>query len=72
MTLEQAQLDAMFSQKIAFDVELMDNALLSHTLQFYNLVITWLLRMVDPRREHPSKTIRYESCGVTICSVRHC
>ncbi|CAG8708529.1 9385_t:CDS:10, partial [Acaulospora morrowiae] len=52
------QLDKGTSHKIAYDTQLLDNTALSHSLQFYNLVINWILRIVDPIGKHPAQQIR--------------
>ncbi|CAG8498568.1 35_t:CDS:10 [Funneliformis mosseae] len=51
------QLDKWASHKIAYDSQLLDPESLSHSLQFYNLVINWVLRIVDPTGQHPKKQI---------------
>ncbi|CAI2184476.1 10404_t:CDS:10 [Funneliformis geosporum] len=51
------QLDKWAAHKIAYDSQLLDPESLSHSLQFYNLVINWVLRIVDPTSQHPKKQI---------------
>ncbi|CAG8568426.1 6693_t:CDS:10 [Paraglomus occultum] len=58
LKLRETEFEKMLSQKLAFDCQLMDPSLLTHSLRFYNLVMTWILRMVDPERKYPKEQIR--------------
>ncbi|CAG8526533.1 3489_t:CDS:10 [Diversispora eburnea] len=55
----KVQLDKGASHKVAYDSQLLDPAALSYSLRFYNLVMNWILRIVDPSGKHPSTRIRY-------------
>ncbi|RUP52168.1 hypothetical protein BC936DRAFT_138761 [Jimgerdemannia flammicorona] len=41
----------------ALDAALQDPEFLSHMMRFYNLVMTWLVRLVDPKGGHPSQAV---------------
>ncbi|KAI9321206.1 ubiquitin elongating factor core-domain-containing protein [Dichotomocladium elegans] len=49
----KARLEVMTMQKYAFEAMLMDEEFLSETMRFYNLVMSWLIRIVDPQHMHP-------------------
>ncbi|GBC03242.1 hypothetical protein RclHR1_05020019 [Rhizophagus clarus] len=51
------QLEKWAVHKISYESQLLDPNSLSRTLQFYNLVINWVLRIVDPTGQHPMKQI---------------
>ncbi|EXX53635.1 hypothetical protein RhiirA5_349834 [Rhizophagus irregularis] len=51
------QLEKWAVHKISYESQLLDPTSLSRTLQFYNLVINWVLRIVDPTGQHPIKQI---------------
>ncbi|RIA98699.1 ubiquitin elongating factor core-domain-containing protein [Glomus cerebriforme] len=51
------QLEKWAVHKIAYDSQLLDPTTLSRSLQFYNLVINWVLRIVDPTGQYPAKQI---------------
>lgn len=53
----QDQLDKLLAHKLALDAVLQDAESLSYAIRFYNLVMTWLVRLVDPKGGHPWRGI---------------
>ncbi|CDH50642.1 ubiquitin conjugation factor e4 [Lichtheimia corymbifera JMRC:FSU:9682] len=49
----KARLDLMSMHKFAYESMLMDEEYLSETMRFYNLVMSWMIRTVDPKHQHP-------------------
>lgn len=43
----------MSMHKFAYESMLMDEEYLSETMRFYNLVMSWMIRTVDPKHQHP-------------------
>ena len=43
----ETQLDTMIAQKLAMEAGLLDKATLDHVLQFYSLVIVWILKLAS-------------------------
>ncbi|KAI8381300.1 ubiquitin elongating factor core-domain-containing protein [Radiomyces spectabilis] len=54
----KAKLDLMTTHKLALESMLMDPQLLTHIMRFYNLVMAWLIRMVDPNGRHPWEMVK--------------
>ena len=54
----KSRLEAMASHKLAYEAMLMDTDYLSQSMRFFNLVMAWLIRMVDPAKQHPWKTVK--------------
>nr|CAG8451270.1 10049_t:CDS:10 [Entrophospora candida] len=52
------QLEEWASHKFVYDSQLLNSFALSHSFQFYNLVMNWVLRIVDPEKKHPQKQIQ--------------
>ncbi|CAG8504078.1 13438_t:CDS:10, partial [Ambispora leptoticha] len=52
------QLEKMMSHKLAYEAQVLDQYLLSQSLQFYNLLMTWIVRIVDPKGKHPHEMIQ--------------
>ena len=50
---EQTRLNSDESQKHAMEVQLLDPEYLTRTIGFVNLVMAWLVRMADPKQQHP-------------------
>lgn len=48
----------MTQQKLAYETMLLDPEFLSQIMQFYNLVMAWLVRMVDQKHLHPWDTVQ--------------
>ncbi|KAG0329633.1 hypothetical protein BGZ99_001240 [Dissophora globulifera] len=55
----EAQLDKMMTFRLSLESQIMDPIILSHSFQFYNLVMVWLLRMVDPAHAYPRQPIKF-------------
>ncbi|KAI9269014.1 ubiquitin elongating factor core-domain-containing protein [Phascolomyces articulosus] len=53
----KARLDIMAMHKLAYEAMLMDTEYLSQTMRFLNLEMSWLIRLVDPRKQHPWKSV---------------
>ncbi|RUS31621.1 ubiquitin elongating factor core-domain-containing protein [Jimgerdemannia flammicorona] len=51
------QVEKLLCHKLALDAALQDPEFLSHMMRFYNLVMTWLVRLVDPKGGHPSQAV---------------
>ncbi|KDN44722.1 hypothetical protein K437DRAFT_256865 [Tilletiaria anomala UBC 951] len=49
--------DRMQSTLIAYNVQLLDPAFVTRMVSFTSLVMTWLIRVADPRRAHPRKMV---------------
>lgn len=47
----------MSMHKIAYEAMMMDTEFLSHAMRYYNLVMAWLIRLVDPAGKHPWQTV---------------
>lgn len=54
----EAQLDKMLTFRLSLESQIMDPIILNHSFQFYNLVMSWLLRMVDPANAYPRSPIK--------------
>ncbi|CAG8448174.1 2139_t:CDS:10, partial [Ambispora gerdemannii] len=52
------QLDKMTSHKLAYETQVLDQRLLSQSLEFYNLLMTWIVRIIDPKGKHPHEMIQ--------------
>ncbi|KAI8332411.1 ubiquitin elongating factor core-domain-containing protein [Chlamydoabsidia padenii] len=50
--------EKMTQQKLAYETMLLDPEFLSQIMQFYNLAMAWLVRMVDQKHRHPWDTIQ--------------
>ena len=53
----QAEQDKIYAAQLAYETQLADPELVFRSISFANLVSTWLIRQVDPRKQHPSPTI---------------
>ncbi|KAF9974459.1 hypothetical protein BGZ73_002117 [Actinomortierella ambigua] len=51
------QLEKMTTYRLAMEAQVLDPVVLSHSFQFYNLVMVWLLRLVDPSHTYPRTKI---------------
>lgn len=56
-TSEQKKREKYQSQLHAYEVQLLDTEYLTKCVGFVNLVMAWLVRMVDPKAQHPSTQI---------------
>lgn len=48
----------MTQQKLAYETVLLDPEFLGKLMQFYNLVMAWLIRIVDSKHRHPWETVQ--------------
>lgn len=53
----RVEIDKKTAHQYATDAVLLDPVLLTQFVTFYNLVMTWLLRVLDPKHQHPQQTI---------------
>ncbi|BFZ61767.1 Ubiquitin conjugation factor E4 [Saitoella coloradoensis] len=51
------RIDESLCLKYAYDSLLLDKVSMTQSLLFMNLVATWLLRLVDPKRQHPQQPL---------------
>ncbi|KAI9019583.1 ubiquitin elongating factor core-domain-containing protein [Phycomyces nitens] len=49
----KANLETMTMHKLAYESMVLDPEFLTQTMRFYNLVMAWMVRMVDPAHRHP-------------------
>ncbi|ORZ17040.1 ubiquitin elongating factor core-domain-containing protein [Absidia repens] len=49
--------EKMTQQKLAYETMLLDPEFLGQIMQYYNLVMAWLVRMVDQKHRHPWDTV---------------
>ncbi|KAF8978431.1 hypothetical protein BGZ46_006476 [Entomortierella lignicola] len=56
--LYEARLDKMLTFRLSLESQIMDPIILAHSFQFYNLVMSWLLRMVDPAHSYPRTPVK--------------
>ncbi|KAF9900188.1 hypothetical protein EC991_007790 [Linnemannia zychae] len=54
----EAQLDKMITFRLSLESQILDPIILGHSFQFYNLVMVWLLRLVDPAQAYPRNPIK--------------
>ncbi|KAF9327784.1 hypothetical protein BGZ91_001308 [Linnemannia elongata] len=54
----EAQLDKMITFRLSLESQILDPIILGHSFQFYNLVMVWLLRLVDPAQAYPRSPIK--------------
>ncbi|KAH7043124.1 ubiquitin elongating factor core-domain-containing protein [Linnemannia elongata] len=54
----EAQLDKMITFRLSLESQILDPIILGHSFQFYNLVMVWLLRLVDPAQAYPRTPIK--------------
>ncbi|KAF9927043.1 hypothetical protein FBU30_003541 [Linnemannia zychae] len=54
----ETQLDKMTTFRLSLESQILDSIILGHTFQFYNLVMVWLLRLVDPAQAYPRSPIK--------------
>ncbi|KAH8550974.1 ubiquitin elongating factor core-domain-containing protein [Umbelopsis sp. PMI_123] len=51
------KLTSMESNKLAMEAMVLDSEFLSHIMRFYNFVMSWMVRLVDPKGKHPWETV---------------
>ncbi|KAF9170198.1 hypothetical protein BGX20_009313 [Mortierella sp. AD010] len=54
----EVQLEKMLTFRLSLESQIMDPIILGHSFQFYNLVMTWLLRIVDPAHAYPRSALK--------------
>ncbi|KAG0374728.1 hypothetical protein BGX24_010026 [Mortierella sp. AD032] len=54
----ETQLDKMTTFRLSLESQILDPIILGHSFQFYNLVMVWLLRLVDPDQGYPRSPIK--------------
>ncbi|KAL0082191.1 ubiquitin elongating factor core-domain-containing protein [Phycomyces blakesleeanus] len=54
----KANLETMTMHKLAYESMVLDPEFLTQTMRFYNLVMAWMVRMVDPVHQHPWNPIK--------------
>ena len=54
----EVQLEKMLTFRLSLESQILDPIILAHSFQFYNLVMAWLLRMVDPAHTYPHSPIK--------------
>lgn len=55
----QKKMEMFRSQLLAYEVQLLDPEYLAKCSGFSNLVMAWLVRLVDPKKQHPHVRIQY-------------
>ncbi|PIL22469.1 hypothetical protein GSI_15157 [Ganoderma sinense ZZ0214-1] len=53
----KAEQDKVYAAQLAYETQLADPELVFRSISFANLVSTWLIRQVDPRKKHPNPLI---------------
>ncbi|KAG0049750.1 hypothetical protein BGZ83_005433 [Gryganskiella cystojenkinii] len=54
----ETQLDKMLTFKLSMQSQILDPIILGHSFRFYNLVMVWLLRLVDETQSYPQRPIK--------------
>lgn len=54
----EAQLEKMLTFRLSMQSQILDPIILNHSFRFYNLVMVWLLRVVDGAHAYPQKPIQ--------------
>jgi len=54
----EVQLEKMATYRFSMESQILDPIILGHSFQFYNLVMVWLLRLVDPAHAYPRSPIK--------------
>lgn len=49
----KAKFDQMTTYRLAYETMLLDPIFLTEALRFYDLVMAWMIRIVDPKHKHP-------------------
>ncbi len=55
----KADIERIYMEMFAYQVQLLDTTFISRALAFAGLVSAWLIRMVDPKNQHPSVVIEW-------------
>ncbi|KAI9276222.1 ubiquitin elongating factor core-domain-containing protein [Sporodiniella umbellata] len=54
----KAKLEQMSSHRLAYESMLLDPVFLSQAIRFYDLVMAWMIRVVDPKNKHPWEPVQ--------------
>lgn len=54
----KAKLEQMTMYRLAYEAMLLDPVFLTEVLRFYDLVMAWMIRIVDPKHKHPWEKIQ--------------
>ncbi|KAI8978027.1 ubiquitin elongating factor core-domain-containing protein [Pilobolus umbonatus] len=54
----KAKLDQMTTYKLAYETMIMDPTFLSEAIRFYDLVMAWMIRLVDAKHQHPWEPVK--------------
>ncbi|KAL9552599.1 hypothetical protein MBANPS3_003682 [Mucor bainieri] len=49
----KAKFEQMTTYRLAYETMLLDPVFLTEALRFYDLVMAWMIRLVDPKHKHP-------------------
>lgn len=55
----KAKYEQMQTFKLAYETMLLDPIFLTEALRFYDLVMAWMVRIVDPNHRHPWEKIQF-------------
>lgn len=47
----------MTAYRLAYETMILDPSFLAEAIRFYDLVMAWLVRIVDPKHKHPWETV---------------
>ncbi|CEI90732.1 hypothetical protein RMCBS344292_05047 [Rhizopus microsporus] len=53
----KAKLEQMTAYRLAYETMILDPSFLAEAIRFYDLVMAWLVRIVDPKHKHPWETV---------------
>ena len=59
ITILQNDIAKIYTQMFAFQAQLLDPSLVTRSLAFLGFQSTWLIRLVDPKKTHPSQMIAW-------------
>lgn len=54
----KAKLEQMSCYRLAYETMLLDPVFLSQVIRFYDLVMAWMIRVVDPKHKHPWEPVQ--------------
>ncbi|KAG0749651.1 hypothetical protein G6F57_002879 [Rhizopus arrhizus] len=54
----KAKLEQMSAYRLAYETMLLDPTFLSEVIRFYDLVMAWMIRLVDPKHKHPWEPVQ--------------
>lgn len=50
--------DQMTAYRLSYETMLLDPSFLTEALRFYDLVMAWMVRIVDPKHKHPWEKVQ--------------